>query len=94
MTDPDGRLHTVDNVTVVNGGVLPFPGLVNPTLTIQAFALRAAERLLARAFDLAPPVPSRVGSPLAVDLPGADLVEDPAVRGELAAPSARLRRRP
>lgn len=55
VTDADGRLHEVSNVTVADGGVLPFPGGVNPTLTIQALALRAAHQLLRREFQLAPP---------------------------------------
>lgn len=50
VTDPDGRVHDLDNVTVVDGGIMPYPGGVNPTLTIQALALRAADRLLQRAF--------------------------------------------
>jgi paromamine 6'-oxidase/6'''-hydroxyneomycin C oxidase/2'-deamino-2'-hydroxyparomamine 6'-oxidase len=52
VTDPDGRLHTVDNVTVVDGSLLPYPGAVNPTLTIQALALRQANRLLEREFGV------------------------------------------
>jgi paromamine 6'-oxidase/6'''-hydroxyneomycin C oxidase/2'-deamino-2'-hydroxyparomamine 6'-oxidase len=53
VTDPDGRLHTVDNVTVVDGALLPFPGGVNPTLTIQALALRQARKVLERHFSVA-----------------------------------------
>ncbi|GLW05867.1 gluconate dehydrogenase [Microtetraspora sp. NBRC 13810] len=52
VTDPDGRLHTVDNVSVVDGALMPYPGAVNPTLTIQALALRQAHRLLERGFSM------------------------------------------
>lgn len=47
VVDPDGRLHDVDNVHVVDGSYLPFAGGVNPTLTIQANAMRIS-RLVAR----------------------------------------------
>lgn len=50
VTDPDGRVHDTDNVFVADGALLPFPGGVNPTLTIQAVALRVAHRLLAERF--------------------------------------------
>lgn len=50
VTDPDGRVHGTDNVYVADGALLPFPGAVNPTLTIQAVALRVAHRLLAERF--------------------------------------------
>jgi choline dehydrogenase-like flavoprotein len=69
VTDPDGRLHSVDNVTVVDGALLPFPGAVNPTLTIQTLALRAAHQLLRRGFGLQPPA-----------LAGLAPVAEPAVR--------------
>lgn len=71
VTDPDGRVHSVDNVTVVDGALLPFPGGVNPTLTIQTLALRAACQLLRREFQLSPPVAGVAG------LAG---VAEPAVR--------------
>jgi choline dehydrogenase-like flavoprotein len=51
-TDPDGRLHGVPNVVVVDGALLPFPGAVNPTHTIQAVALRCTVRLLRSAFGI------------------------------------------
>lgn len=41
----DGRLHDVENVYVVDGSYMPFPGGVNPTFTIQANALRIARKL-------------------------------------------------
>lgn len=55
VTNPAGRVHGVDNVTIADGGLLPFPGGVNPTLTIQAVALRTAHQLLREGFHLSPP---------------------------------------
>jgi 6'''-hydroxyparomomycin oxidase len=43
VVDADGRLHSADNVWVVDGGYLPYAGAVNPTLTIQANASRIAK---------------------------------------------------
>lgn len=45
VVDPAGRVHGVDNVYVVDGGFMPFAGGVNPTLTIQANALRIARHV-------------------------------------------------
>jgi paromamine 6'-oxidase/6'''-hydroxyneomycin C oxidase/2'-deamino-2'-hydroxyparomamine 6'-oxidase len=45
VCDPWSRVHTVDNVFVADGAFMPFPGGLNPTLTIQAHALRTAERV-------------------------------------------------
>lgn len=42
VCDSDGRLWGVDNVFSADGGFFPYPGGVNPTLTIQAHALRVA----------------------------------------------------
>jgi choline dehydrogenase-like flavoprotein len=42
----DGRLHDVDDVYVVDGSYMPFPGGVNPTFTIQANALRIARGIV------------------------------------------------
>jgi paromamine 6'-oxidase/6'''-hydroxyneomycin C oxidase/2'-deamino-2'-hydroxyparomamine 6'-oxidase len=63
VTNPSGRVHGVDNVTVADGGLLPFPGGVNPTLTIQTVALRTAHQLLREAFDLAAQPHDAVTSP-------------------------------
>lgn len=52
VTDPDGRLHDTDNVYIGDGALLPFPAGVNPTLTIQAVALRVAHRMLSDRFAL------------------------------------------
>jgi choline dehydrogenase-like flavoprotein len=70
VTDPDGRLHDVDNVYVGDGAVLPFPSGANPTLTIQAVALRTARRMLA--------------TQLGVDVPLA-LLEEPRAPDPVAA---------
>lgn len=43
VADATGRLHDLDNVYIADGGFFPFPGAVNPTLTIQAHALRVAD---------------------------------------------------
>ncbi|GAA2707354.1 FAD-dependent oxidoreductase [Micromonospora olivasterospora] len=69
VTDPNGRLHDADNVYVADGALLPFPGAVNPTLTIQAVALRVAQRLLVDRFG-APATPvGEVVSPPTVVVP-------------------------
>lgn len=45
VLDVDSRVHSVDNLYVVDGSFMPYPGSVNPTLTIQAHALRVARQL-------------------------------------------------
>jgi paromamine 6'-oxidase/6'''-hydroxyneomycin C oxidase/2'-deamino-2'-hydroxyparomamine 6'-oxidase len=40
-----GRIHTVENVYVADGGFLPIAGGAKPTLTIQANARRIAVHL-------------------------------------------------
>jgi choline dehydrogenase-like flavoprotein len=46
VVDQFGRLHEVDNVYVVGGSMFAgTPGVVNPTLTIAALAVRCAEHL-------------------------------------------------
>jgi choline dehydrogenase-like flavoprotein len=47
--DADCRFRGVENLTVVDAGVMPTSAAVNPSLTISAIALRAAERLAERA---------------------------------------------
>jgi choline dehydrogenase-like flavoprotein len=49
VLDPDGRFRGIENLTVTDASVFPTSAAVNPSLTIAANALRAAERLLARA---------------------------------------------
>jgi choline dehydrogenase-like flavoprotein len=46
--DAECRFRGLDNLTVVDASVMPTSGAVNPSLTISAIALRAAERLVAR----------------------------------------------
>ncbi len=43
MVDGWGRVHSADNVYVVDGSFMPYPGGLNPTLTIQAHALRTSK---------------------------------------------------
>jgi choline dehydrogenase-like flavoprotein len=45
VVDPDQRFHGIPNLYVIDGSVFPTAGGYNPTLTIQALAWRAAERL-------------------------------------------------
>jgi len=45
VVDADQRCHAVPNLYVIDGSVLATGGVVNPTSTICALALRAAERL-------------------------------------------------
>jgi choline dehydrogenase-like flavoprotein len=46
--DADCRFRGLQNLTVVDASVLPTSAAVNPSLTISAIALRAAERLAER----------------------------------------------
>jgi choline dehydrogenase-like flavoprotein len=46
VVDRDGRVHSLANVFVADGGFMPYPSGVSPTLTIQANALRIADRLV------------------------------------------------
>lgn len=55
VTDADGRLHDAENVYVADGALLPYPAGTNPTLTIQAVALRVAHRLLVDRFAVTAP---------------------------------------
>jgi choline dehydrogenase-like flavoprotein len=50
--DADCRFRGLDNLTVVDASMMPTSAAVNPSLTISAIALRAAERLVARASDM------------------------------------------
>ncbi|GCD40677.1 GMC oxidoreductase [Streptomyces paromomycinus] len=43
VVDGWGRVHSADNVYVVDGSFMPYPGGLNPTLTIQAHALRTSK---------------------------------------------------
>jgi choline dehydrogenase-like flavoprotein len=46
VVDKDCRLHDLDNVYVIDGGVHVTNGGFNPVLTILANAYRASENLL------------------------------------------------
>ncbi len=46
--DADCRFRGLDNLTVVDASVMPTSAAVNPSLTISAIAMRAAERMVAR----------------------------------------------
>ncbi|HEU0300109.1 MAG TPA: GMC family oxidoreductase, partial [Longimicrobium sp.] len=52
--DADCRYRGLENLTVVDAGVMPTGAAVNPSLTISAIALRAAERLAERHVTLTP----------------------------------------
>ena len=46
VVDADGRVHGLSGLRVVDGSVLPRSSRVNPALTIYAWSLRAADRLI------------------------------------------------
>jgi choline dehydrogenase-like flavoprotein len=46
--DAEGRVHGLDNLYVVDGSVLPRSSRVNPALTIYAWGLRVASKLVSR----------------------------------------------
>jgi choline dehydrogenase-like flavoprotein len=62
VVDADQRFHGIPNLYAIDGSVFPTSGGYNPTLTIEALAWRAAERL-ARARGYRPAVRRRRGSP-------------------------------
>lgn len=45
VVDSDNRSHDAHNLFIVDGSVMPAGGTVNPTHTVQAVALRAAEKI-------------------------------------------------
>lgn len=49
VVDADGRSWDIPNLWVCDGSVFPTVGGVNPSLTIQALALRMADRIKALA---------------------------------------------
>ncbi len=67
VLDPWCRAYDVDNLYVLDGSFFPGSGAVNPSLTIVAGALRAAERIKA---TLAPPRPSSRSAPSGRRPPG------------------------
>ena len=48
VVDPQGLVHGMKGLYVVDGSILPRSSRVNPSLTIYAWALRAADRLVAQ----------------------------------------------
>jgi choline dehydrogenase-like flavoprotein len=48
LVNPDGRLHSVDNLYVSGTAVFPTGGWANPTLTLIALAIRLADHLKTR----------------------------------------------
>lgn len=46
VTDEWGRCHDVPNLLIAGGSLFPTSGAVNPSLTIEALALRTAEHLI------------------------------------------------
>ena len=49
VVDPTGQMHDLPGLYIVDGGVFPTSGGVNPAATIQAVARYLAERIIARA---------------------------------------------
>lgn len=45
VTDPDCRVHSIDNLYISGSSVFPTFGFANPTLTIVALAIRLADHL-------------------------------------------------
>ncbi len=56
VVDATGRLHSIDNVYVADGSVLPTGGFSNPALTIVAVALKIAGHVRNRLIHRLPPV--------------------------------------
>ena len=47
VVDARNRSHDVENLYIVDGSTMPAGGTVNPTNTVQAVALRAADHMIA-----------------------------------------------
>jgi len=52
VVDSYGQSHDIDNLFIVDGSVFVTGGAVNPTPTIQAIALRAADYIVNERQDL------------------------------------------
>ena len=48
VVDANLRAHDIENLYVVDASVLPTSAAVNPSLTVAALALRAADHILTR----------------------------------------------
>ena len=64
VTDANGRTHDHPNLYLAGGGLFPTTGTANPTATVAALALRAAEAIAADLGALATPAASPVASPV------------------------------
>jgi choline dehydrogenase-like flavoprotein len=49
VTDPQGRVHGIDNLYIAGSSLFPTSGWANPTLTIAALSLRMADHIAQRA---------------------------------------------
>jgi choline dehydrogenase-like flavoprotein len=45
VVDANCKVHGMDNLYVIDGSVMPSGGSVNPSLTIAALSIKAAEKL-------------------------------------------------
>ena len=52
VVDANCQAHDADNLFVIDGSVFVTSGAVNPTPTIQAIALRAADYIVRERIDL------------------------------------------
>ncbi|TPG32791.1 GMC oxidoreductase [Mycolicibacterium hodleri] len=59
VVDSFGRVHGVPGLWIADGSVMPGPVGANPSLTIAAFARRAAKKLLRESVDGPPSEPQR-----------------------------------
>jgi choline dehydrogenase-like flavoprotein len=64
VTDANGRTHDHPNLYLAGGGLFPTTGTANPTATVAALALRAADAIGAELGKLATPTASPVASPV------------------------------
>lgn len=93
VVDPDCRAHDVPNLMIPDGSVFVTAGSANPTTTISAVALRAAERLIANRRDVPRPshrravaVPAAVSARDSVAVPAAVSPRDSAAMPAAVSP--------
>ena len=91
VVDPWCMTHDVANLGIIDGSVFVTAGAANPTSTISALALRAADHLVERRRHL--PVPRRPSSVAGFDIPASRIgpASVPAGRSVPAGGSVRLR---
>ncbi len=79
VVDPEGRVHGLEGLYVVDGSILPRSSRVNPALTIYAWALRVCDLIVRRArpAPLAAVACALLGSysARAVELPGCPTID-------------------